>query len=404
MLAIKSRRGVGLNMETAICMQATQSLFGTLVKPAILAVLSDGQGFYRCERDLHHHLTVCLDRIQPLQLGSRQPVLHTEKPAIACYGSGRHGNIDFFVADASYCADSQSGVAIEVNWNYNDPFKAQRDLCKLLDPKNAYAEPVYFAYGRCQELLTSVQAGLERAFTVFVEAEPGFLLPAGLRIIVAVRQRHRELVIHSTVVDEPCTPSQLFWSDLRGENWVAQSNRAGQRIGEHLTVREDKMTHLNEQPQHTSNRNPIDNLPVDSHSYQTVPLSLYSGGNQQTAKDLYVKITQLGARTRRYKGSYSIFGIALPETVAKIVIYEDGKGKTNGGLHLRHGVYVLIRANGTVGERNRATLSENGLLVTLLSSETIGIAPAHGERFHYLRVDETNVYQCLELLRVCALA
>ena len=96
-------------------------LFETLVKLAILTVLNDGQGFYRCERDLHHHFTVCLDRIQPLHLGSREPVLHTERPAIACYGSGRHGNIDFFVADESHCAGSQSGVAVEVNWNYNDP-------------------------------------------------------------------------------------------------------------------------------------------------------------------------------------------------------------------------------------------------------------------------------------------
>lgn len=156
-------------MGTAICSQTMQSLFETLVKPAILTVLNDGQGLYRCERDLHHHLTVCLDRIQPLHLGSRERVLQTEKPAIARYGSGRHGNIDFFVGDESHCAGSQTGVAVEVNWNYNDPFKAHRDLCKLIDPKNAYAEPVYFAYGTCQDLLKAVQQGLERAFTTFVD-------------------------------------------------------------------------------------------------------------------------------------------------------------------------------------------------------------------------------------------
>jgi hypothetical protein len=391
-------------MGAVDCTKATQSLFETLVKPAILTVLNDGQGFYRCERDLHHHLTVCLDRIRPLHLGSQRPVLHTERPAIACYGSGRHGNIDFFVADESHCAGSQHGVAVEVNWNYNDPLKAQRDLCKLMDAKNAYAEPVYFAYGKCRDLLTAVQAGLERAFTTFVEAEPRFLLPAGLRIIVAVRQRHRELVIHSTFVGEPCAPSQLFWSDLLDENRAAQNDAAAHRIEEHLIVREDKMTHFNEEPERTSDRNPINNMcSEDRHSYQTAPLSAYSGENQRAAKDLYEKVAQLGARTKRYKGSYSIFGISLPETVAKIVIYEDGKGKTNGGLHLRHGIYVLIRANGTAGERNRATLAEHGLLATLPSSDTIGVAPAHGERFHYIRVDDTHVNQCLDLLRVCAL-
>lgn len=391
-------------MGTAICTQAMPSLFETLVKPAIMTVLNDGQGFYRCERDLHHHLTVCLDRIQPLHLGSRKPVLHTERPAIACYGSGRHGNIDFFVADESHCAGSQSGVAVEVNWNYNDPLKAQRDLCKLMDPKNAYTEPVYFAYGRCQDLLTAVQAGLERAFTTFVEAEPSFLLPAGLRIIVAVRQRHRELVIHSTFVDESCTPAQLSWRDSRDENHAEQNDGAAHRTQEHITVREDKMTDFNNEDQRTSDRSPINNLgSEDRHSYQTAPLSAYSGENQRAAEDLYEQIAQLGARTKRYKGSYSIFGISLQETVAKIVIYEDGKGKTNGGLHLRHGIYVLIRANGTAGERNRATLAEHGLLATLPSSDTVGVAPAHGERFHYLRVDDSNVKQCLDLLRVCAL-
>jgi hypothetical protein len=395
---------MGVKMGSAICTQAKQSLFETLVKPAIMTVLNDGQGFYRCERDLHHHLTVCLDRIQPLHLGSRKPVLHTERPAIACYGSGRHGNIDFFIADESDCAGSQPGVAVEVNWNYNDPLKAQRDLCKLMDPKNAYSEPVYFAYGRCQDLLAAVQGGLERAFTTFVEAEPSFLLPVGLRIIVAVRQRHRELVIHSTLVGEPCAPAQLFWSDLRDENHAAPNDGAVHRIGEHLTDREDKMTHFNEEPQHTSDRNAFNNLASeDRHSYQTAPLSAYSGENQRTAEDLYEKIAQLGARTKRYKGSYSIFGISLQETIAKIVICEDGKGKMNGGFNLRHGIYVLIRANGTAGELNRSTLAEHGLLATLPSSDTIGVAPAHGERFHYLRVDDTNARQCLDLPRVCAL-
>ena len=392
-------------MGTAICTQPMQSLFETLVKPTILTVLNEGQGFYRCERDLHHHFTVCLDRIRPLHLGSREPVLHTERPAIACYGSGRHGNIDFFVADESHCAGSQSGVAVEVNWNYNDPLKAQRDLCKLMDPKNAYAEAVYFAYGRCQDLLTAVQAGLARAFTTFAEAEPSFLLPAGLRIIVAVRQRHRELVIHSTFVDESCTPAQLSWRDSRDENHAEQNDGAAHRTQEHITVREDKMTHFNEEPQRTFNRNPINNVgSEDRYSYQTAPLSAYSGENQRAAEDLYGKIAQLGARTKRYKGSYSVFDRSSPETIAKIVIYEEGKGKTNGGLHLRHGIYVLIRANGTAGERNRATLAANNLLAALPSSDTIGVAPAHGERFHYLRVEDTNINRCIELLRVCARA
>lgn len=252
-------------------------------------------------------------------------------------------------------------------------------------------------------LLNAVQAGLERAFTIFVEAEPRFLLPAGLRIIVAIRQRDRELVIHSSFVGEPCVPSQLLWSDLRGENRAAGSNGASQKIVEHPKVREDEMTHFNEEPRSTSNQNLIINLPNARYSYQTAALFTYNKDYQRTAKDLCEKTAELGARARAHKGSYSILGTSSEETAAKIVIYEDGKGKMNGGLHLRDGVYVLIRANGTAGQRNRTILAEKGLL-TLLSADTIGVAPSHEQPFHYLRVDDTNVNQCLELLRVCALS
>jgi hypothetical protein len=379
-------------MENAICAPTMQSLFETLVEPAIQNLLNNGHGNYRCERDLHHHFTVCLDRIHPLHLGSREPVLHTERPAVACYGSGRRGNIDFFVADERSAAGSKSGVAVEVNWNYNDTLKVQRDLCKLTDPRNAYAESVYLAYGSCQDMLTAVQAGLDRAFTTFVEAAPDFLLPAGLRIIVAVRQRHRDLVIHSTVVDKPCTPSQLSWSDSRDENHVEQNNGPVHRTQDYITFQGDKMTNFNDEDLSSENRN----------SYQTAPLSAYSAENQRSAVELYDKTARLGARAKPYKGSYSFFGTASQETVAKIIIYEEGKGKVNGKSHLRTGVYALIRANGRVGERNRAAVAANGLLAALLSSDTIGVAPAHGERFHYLRVDDSNLNQCIELLDVIA--
>jgi hypothetical protein len=285
---------------------------------------------------------------------------------------------------------SQSGVAVEVNWNYNDPFKVQRDLCKLIDPKNAYTEALYFAYGRSADLLKTVQEGVERAFKNFTEADSRFLLPAGLRIIVAVRQRHREAVTHFTYIAEPCTPSQLSWSDSRDENDPAQNGRKQEPI----SAQEDKMTDYVGVDDRSANEG--------RHSYQTVPLSTYSEENQRVAAEFFHMIIRLGARTRRHKGSYSVFGRSSQETVAKIVIYEDGKGKLNGALSLRPGVYALIRANGTAGEQNRATLAAKGLLAALPTSDTIGVAPAHAERFHYLRADDTNVNQCLEMFRVCA--
>lgn len=379
-----------------------ESLFETVVKPAILDLLDNGQGIYRCERDLHHHFTACLNRVRPLHLGSRKPILHTEKPAVACYGSGRHGNIDFFVAGDSHGAGSRGGVAIEVNWNYNDALKVERDLCKLIDPKNAYSEAVYFAYGKCADLFNTVRTGLERAFTNFTEAEPGFLLPAGLRIIVAVRKRHNDLVTRSTYVNQSCTPSRLSWCDAPDEKDADLSTGAPHEITEQITIQEETMANSNTAGDRTIRKSDCDLFFEERQSYQTVPLSAYSEQNQRAARQLCEMIARSGARTKRYKGSYSVFGISSQETVAKIVIYEDGKGKLNGDLHLLPGVYALIRANGTSGEQNRAMLAANDLIAALPSSDTIGVAPAHGERFHYLRTDDTNVNRCLEMLRICA--
>ena len=112
-----------------------------------------------------------------------------------------------------------------------------------MDPKNAYAEPVYLCIWQMSRPAHGSSGGIGACVHNLGEAEPS-LLPAGLRIIVAVRQRHRELVIHSTFAGEPCAPSQLIWSDLRGENRAASNDGAVQRIEEHLRVREDKMTHF----------------------------------------------------------------------------------------------------------------------------------------------------------------
>jgi hypothetical protein len=262
---------------------------------------------------------------------------------------------------------------------------------------------VYFAYGRRQDLLSAVQAGLGHAFSTFSEAEPNFLLPSGLRIIVAVRHRNRELVIYSTFVGEPCAPSQLSWTDSRylGNNGQDEWEEHGMK--QQITVKEQNMTEFNNENLFASHGNPIrDPGSEDRRSYQTAPLVAYSAEHRQVAEEFCNKIARLGARTKRYKGSYSIFGMWSQETAAKVVICEDGKGKANGGLHLRPGVYALVRANGATGERNRATLAANGLLTVLSGNGTIGVAPKHEERFHYMRVDDTNQDQCLELLRACA--
>ena len=97
----------------------------------------------------------------------------------------------------------------------------------------------------------------------------------------------------------------------------------------------------------------------------------------------------------------------LTQPVAKVIIYEDGKGKTNGDWpDLRNGVYALIRANDEIGDR-----IWNELLPPQLPAElhhanrdtTIGVAPRHSEQFAYIRVTEENLEVIARYLAVCAL-
>jgi hypothetical protein len=79
-----------------------QSPIDTLIKPAILKLVSESEGVYRCERDLHHHFTVCLHSIQNLEFGTHRRGVFLEEPARAFYGSGRKGNLDYFFPTDPY--------------------------------------------------------------------------------------------------------------------------------------------------------------------------------------------------------------------------------------------------------------------------------------------------------------
>jgi hypothetical protein len=105
-------------------------------------------------------------------------------------------------------------------------------------------------------------------------------------------------------------------------------------------------------------------------SYQTAPLTSYGKQHQDFAEKLYNALSpRLGLQlSKKYKGSYSFFLKEAGPTSAKIIIYEDGKGKTNGEWPIyRDGVYLLLRC-----DRN-----EKG---------TIGVAPKHSERFRFIPV------------------
>jgi hypothetical protein len=144
-------------------------------------------------------------------------------------------------------------------------------------------------------------------------------------------------------------------------------------------------------------------------SYQTVPLEEYSQEFQGLAHRLFQRVSDvIGThQPKEYKGSYSIFAAKSSATVAKLIIYEGGKGKTNGNWpELRDGVYALVRANDEIGDR-----IWNELLPARLPAEldranrdtTIGVAPNHSEQFAYIRVTEQSLEAIARYLAVGAL-
>ena len=144
-------------------------------------------------------------------------------------------------------------------------------------------------------------------------------------------------------------------------------------------------------------------------SYQTAPLEEYSQELQGIAHRLFQRVSDIIGthQAKEYKGSYSIFAATSSPTVAKVIIYEDGKGRTNGDWpDLRDGVYALIRANNELGDRIWKELLPPQLPAELDRANrntTIGVAPSHSEQFAYIRVTEHNLEAIARYVVVCAL-
>lgn len=103
-------------------------------------------------------------------------------------------------------------------------------------------------------------------------------------------------------------------------------------------------------------------------SYQTAPLTDYRSEHRNLAERIFrAAAAQLRpALVHSYKGSYSFFGDHRKETVAKIIIFEQGVGRVHHDWPIeRDGVYVLLRVHGETDK------------------PTVGIAPRHAERFTY---------------------
>ncbi len=204
-----------------------RSLINVLIRPAILKLVSESEGGYRRERDLHHHLTVCLAQVTNLELGTPRRRVRMEEPALACYGSGRKGNLDcFFPSNRSGvfgCAPE--GVAVELNYNYDAYLKIEKDVQKLIDPDSAFGSSLYFAYGRKRNFRQSVISGIDRAFGHFEGAKPDFQLPSGLHFIIVEFLRSGEHDIYESSVISPCVPGELTWIHTRVPAVLATLNQ-----------------------------------------------------------------------------------------------------------------------------------------------------------------------------------
>jgi len=128
-------------------------------------------------------------------------------------------------------------------------------------------------------------------------------------------------------------------------------------------------------------------LPFTESSYQTVPLSDYSPAFRDRAAALFAFVVERvgAASAKEHKGSYSIIAASSDATAAKVLIYESGKGRINGDdPGLVDGVYVLVRVYRTTGR-------------------TLGVAPAHHERFAYLRLHEEQALdEMADFIAACA--
>ena len=193
-----------------------RSLIDGLIRPAIMKLVSESEGMYRCERDLHHHFTVCLAHVTSLELGTPRRRVRMEEPTLACYGSGRKGNLDYFFPSdqpSTIGYGPREGVAVELNYNYDGYSKIKKDMQKLIDPDSAYGNSLYFAYGTKRGFYKSVTSGIERAFNEFAEARPDFRLPLGLHVVVVEHVRGGGHVTHESSVTAPCAPAELSWVD-----------------------------------------------------------------------------------------------------------------------------------------------------------------------------------------------
>jgi hypothetical protein len=149
---------------------------------------------------------------------------------------------------------------------------------------------------------------------------------------------------------------------------------------------------------------PADTVSDRRKTYQTAPLTDYLPEFQTRAWKLFGKIRQsVGEnKTKAYKGSFSVVSAVAHQTIAKIIIFENGLGKAHGDFRdFADGVYLLVRVSEAVGER---IWSANPDSLRWMDRESmIGVGHNHTEAFAYRLVsgEEDEDETIAHMLRDC---
>jgi hypothetical protein len=177
-------------------------------------------GDYRCERDLHHHLTALFDSISPMRIGQKDTLVRYEKPTKGSYqwkgDSPSSGNIDIVFltngADQAYW-NPPEGIAVEVNCNYPSTTKIKQDLIKLLDPDNSFAEAVYVVVGTEQVMMRPVELGCEEAIAYLTPQRNDRPFP--LMRILLVEELGGWRFLYEGSLNEDGSNVKITWNELK---------------------------------------------------------------------------------------------------------------------------------------------------------------------------------------------
>jgi hypothetical protein len=87
-------------------------------------------------------------------------------------------------------------------------------------------------------------------------------------------------------------------------------------------------------------------------TYQTARLQEYEPRFLEVAEDIFERVSREvpDRQLERHEGSFSVYAHSSKATAAKIVLWHPDLGKNSDMPRMRDGVYVWVRANGSIGD------------------------------------------------------